>query len=386
MKLSKSILDLRRRAGQSIWNWKSIQLSKKVIIIESDDWGSSRIESKSDLIRIKSLISSANNDPYMNYDGMASSKDLEHMYSVLNSIKADNKSPIITANFCMANPDFEKIRKSNFQEFYFERFDTTLKNRFKDATTTLKLWDEGRCEGFVFPQLHGREHLHALGWLEELQGGNKALHAVFDLGVYGITYKSNVRKQRRHNFQAALDIYGIKDETKFHLEWINDGAHLFNDYFGYPSDSFIAPAYIWPSIYNQSLSRAGVKSIQGLKLQYEPHSNGYKKKIRFMGGKCKDSNLFFFPRNVFFEPSLNPQQDWYGSTINGILTAFELKQPAVIGCHRLNFIGKLDERNRNNNLQLLQSILKKVISIHPDVVFASSNELLGMLIEECKIE
>lgn len=128
----------------------------------------------------------------------------------------------------------------------------------------------------------------------------------FDLKTLGIPYTA-LLKQRQKNLQAALDDYGMEGEADYHKHWINDSAHIFKESFGYASNSFIAPAYIWDAGVNKHLAEVKVKTLQGMKLQYEPKrsimKNNYSRKMNYIGQTDKKSGLVFSPRNTFFEPS-----------------------------------------------------------------------------------
>ena len=47
----------------------------------------------------------------------------------------------------------------------------------------------------------------------------------------------------------------------------------------------------------------------------------------------------------------------------------------MVGVHRLNFIGALDEENRRRNLRQLRALLHAVLKRWPDVEFVTSDEL-----------
>lgn len=54
---------------------------------------------------------------------------------------------------------------------------------------------------------------------------------------------------------------------------------------------------------------------------------------------------------------------------------FKMKLPAIVSCHRLNFIGGLSERNREDNLRDFQNMLKVLVNKYPDLEFLSSDEV-----------
>jgi hypothetical protein len=264
------------------------------------------------------------------------------------------------------------IRDEHFEQFYYEPFSKSIEE--VHSLNVLKLWTDGIKNGLFQPQLHGREHLHALQWLAELRAGNQELLKAFDLKSFGIPY-TPVLMKRRKNLQAALDVYGLPGEEEFKEQWVKDSAEIFKNTFGFHSRTFIAPAYIWRNNLQEILRKEGIEAMQGIKLQYQPKINGYKRIFHYTGHRKQ--GMKFLVRNVFFEPSLFREKDWTKETFDGIKQAFKKKQPAIIGSHRINYIGSLNEQNRTRNLAILKDILQKTVAKFPDVQFMSSDELLN---------
>src|SRR5699024_4439183 len=97
---------------------------------------------------------------YERYDSLASEDDLELLFNLLNSCEDQHGTPaVITANILTANPDFEKIKSSGFQQYFYESVAETFK-RYPKHSGSLDLWKEGKEQGIFFPQSHGREHLN----------------------------------------------------------------------------------------------------------------------------------------------------------------------------------------------------------------------------------
>jgi hypothetical protein len=91
------------------------------------------------------------------------------------------------------------------------------------------------------------------------------------------------------------------------------------------------------------------------------------------------SGMMHLVRNAFFEPTINGAQNAVADCLNRIEFAFMLRKPAIIGTHRLNFIGSLDEKNRKDNLILFKTLLQKILKKWPDVEFISSDELANLI-------
>jgi hypothetical protein len=82
-------------------------------------------------------------------------------------------------------------------------------------------------------------------------------------------------------------------------------------------------------------------------------------------------------RNVFFEPAASGYNQ--AETLNRIKTAFRWGKPAVIGSHRLNYMGSINPENRNLNLKYLKELLCQIVRIWPDVEFMSTDQVGGLM-------
>lgn len=85
-------------------------------------------------------------------------------------------------------------------------------------------------------------------------------------------------------------------------------------------------------------------------------------------------------RNCEFEPSYHAYMN-ADYCMKEIQNAFRWGAPAIVSCHRLNFIGELNPANRDNNLREFKKLLKVVTSKYPDVEFLSSDELGKLILD-----
>lgn len=115
--------------SSNLINYKGWKTNKKIVVFESDDWGSVRMPSVETYKTLKQNGIQVDKSPYCKFDSLASEYDLDYLFSTLLKYK-DNKgnSPIITANTVIANPDFEKIKAADYSIYYFEPFTETLKD------------------------------------------------------------------------------------------------------------------------------------------------------------------------------------------------------------------------------------------------------------------
>lgn len=373
---------LRGKLVNSYLNCRSQKVSRKIFVIESDDWGSTRTNSCEDLKFLNRISDDIKNDPYTQLDNIAEEDDLTALYDVLKGWKnVHGESAKFTPNVCTANPDFQKIRDNDFNDFFYKPFYETIKEKVGNGV--LSVWRQGVDEKLFSPQLHGREHLHSLAWLKELREGNHVLLSAFDCGSFGVPFVPSALRAKRRNLQAALDCYGLDGEFKFQQNWVKESAQIFEAFFGYTSNTFIAPAYVWNDKMNSVFLDSGIKALQGLKIQYQPNlafslNSSYKRRLHYIGQKSVEG-LMYLNRNVFYEPFSNSKENWVESAWKQINLAFNKDLPVIMGTHRINYIGTLDENNRKQSLRGLGEILARVIKKWPDVVFMSTDELVREL-------
>ena len=360
---------------KNLRGWRN---ERKIVVIESDDWGSIRMPSKEVYQKLLNIGIRVDKCPYNKYDSLANEEDLEKLFELLSLFKDKNGNPpVITANCVVANPDFDNISKNNFSKYYFEPFTETLL-RYPRHTKSFSLWCEGIKSKIFIPQFHGREHLNVLRWMKNLKLGSKETKIAFDNKFFGLS--TTITSEKRGSYMAAFD-FDHPDEIAYHKQVIKEGLQIFEKIFGYKSESFIAPNGVWHPLLEETLYANGVKYIQGGG-QKVPSMSGAKTLFKPLGSFNEFDQLFLM-RNASFEPSARPFIDSVEHCLKDISRAFFYKKPAVISSHRLNFIGNIEPKNRDYNLKEFKKLIKKIVTRWPDVEFMTSDQL-GRLISENK--
>lgn len=366
---SLKIKDALSRNLVNIFGWRT---SRRIIVIESDDWGSIRMPSPEVYSKFIEKGLNLSGTSYNRIDSLESNDDLHRLFEVLLSFKDfNNKSPVITANIVVGNPDFDKIREADFREYFYEPVTTTL-SRYNNCDKVETLWKEGDSEGVFHPQFHGREHVNITRWMKALKVKDPDIMYTFD-------HRTTFSGDGDYNFMEVLD-YNEPEDLSIMKESLIEGLDLFEEIFGYKSKSYIPPCYVWGSEIEKTLYEKEVRYIQGLIIQFIPKGSfgNYSRKIHFMGSK-NSLGIHFLVRNCFFEPTLSRKGDPVGECLMRIEAAFRWNKPAIICSHRINFIGSLDERNRSDNLLLLRNLLNEIIKKWPDVEFMTSDQLGDMI-------
>lgn len=367
-------ISLKQRITRNLLNFPGWKTNHKIVVIESDDWGSIRMASKEAYLYFLAQGYPVDQCPFNRYDALESNDDLELLFDILSGFKDKNDNPaIITANFVVSNPDFDRIKTEFFQNYYYESFIETCK-RYPKHDRVYELYQEGLIKKIIKTQFHGREHLNVSRWMNNLQYGDGDTLNAFDNKMF--TLHTQFKKNNKNEYMDALDFDTIEEKAE-RSNSIIDGLQLFSKLWGFSSSSFIAPSYIWDKKLEAVLNLNGVKYLQGMIVQLQPQlikGPTYKTIYHYQGQKNHFGQRYLV-RNAFFEPSLKINNDPVIDCLNRISIAFKWNKPAVISSHRVNYIGFLEESNRDNNLKLLKKLITEIIKRWPDVEFMTSDQL-----------
>ncbi|WP_044262467.1 hypothetical protein [Saccharicrinis fermentans] len=357
-----------------ISNIPGFNIRRKLLVIESDDWGSVRmpgVQAFDNLMNAGIDLVSDEGFRFNKYDSLATSDDLSFLLELLSSFKdCTNRPAVLTPVSVMANPNFEQIKENGFNTYSFEPFTETL-NRYQGCESSYALWLQGIENRLFVPQFHGREHLNVLPWLRALKSGHKNTLLAFDNQLWGISTAQD--PDIGLEYQAAFDFRQVED-LEYQKEVIRTGLDLFEQLLGYRASFFVPPNGPFSKKLEESCVSSGIKFLSTSKVQDEPVGNGKtNKRIHWSGQKSKNG-LIYLTRNCFFEPS-DSGKDWVDSCLSEIASAFKWRKPAVISSHRVNYVGGLDVQNRSRGLKQLEQLLKQITKTWPDVEFITSEEL-----------
>ena len=357
--------------------------SRRIIVIESDDWGSIRMPSREVYQDLLSRGIHVDNCAFSRYDSLETEDDLSALFDVLASTNDSNgNSVVMTANSVVANPDFKRISEERMSGYFYEPVTVTYKN-YPGCEHSYELIQQGITQGVWRPQFHGREHLNGYQWIKALQAEDEITTLSFHQKHFGLTKEASSKVKTR--YMDAFANYATDSLEEERLSII-DGTRLFKELYGYESESFIAPCYTWRNELEETLASVGVKYIQGLAYQQLPYKDSpvqCKSVYHYLGEKNSHGQRYLI-RNAFFEPYKGDAIDWVDECLSRINIAFKCHKPAIISTHRLNFIGTLDKQYRDNNLFKFKTLLSRIVKKWQEVEFMSS-DTLGQIISNHNI-
>ena len=362
-------------------NARGFHTHRKLVVFESDDWGSVRMPSKAVFERLKSLGDAPEKDAFLSNDCLENESDLLALYDVLGSVADCKGNPaVFTLNFAMANPNFEKTdyKKGVYEyEPFYETYD-----KYYGENNVLDLVKQGYKKRLVLPQLHCREHLNVGRWMHDLSVSKPDALLAFDCKTMGVG--ASFHDQNRFAYMDAFNTDYSSNEQLWKI--LSDAVRMFETVFGFNSATFAASCYVWNEQLEECLMHHGVSYIQSAPWQNKPTgTNGtyrLKRALHYTGQKNK-RNQMYSVRNCNFEPAYNQDpQACVRSCLDEISKAFKAGKPAVVSTHRFNYIASINASNRTNNLMGLKSLLDGLVERYGDVEFISSAELFAIMAQE----
>lgn len=354
------------------FNFKGWRTSRKIVVLESDDWGGERLASKQiseELIRNK-WVSDTN---YNRFDTLETAQDYYAIMEILSSVKDVNSNyPKVTANYVLSNPDYNKIEQSNYSEYHYLLF-TEAYNRAQSSENVRVAMEQAiDCKMFK-PQFHGREHLQTYRWIKNLKH-SKILLAGFERNFFAFSRN----EAGPLSYLSAFD-FESQQEKKDVIERITEGSMLFKNVFGFSPQTIIAPENTSSLDLLSSFQEIGFEGVQGARMQKQSQiATNVKPNFARKLSKMSNYDLVSLVRNVTFEPSAGDAA-CVSKALREINSAFLFGKPAVICSHRVNYVGGISVKSRTESLSKLKELLIQIVKRWPEVEFLSSDELAKII-------
>lgn len=379
MRMKEYTRNIAKTIKSKYLNSSGFHTDRKIVVIESDDWGSIRMPSKKTYESLVKLGDNCSQDAFLRYDSLERLQDLKQLFEVLRQYKDKNgKHPCITANYAVANPNFDLIKPQ--EKYYaYEPFTVTYENYYGNSSDIMREIQVGIKEHCFYPQLHCREHMNVTRWMKDLHDGKEDVQIAFSKKMIGIG--SSFSKQNYFGYMDALN-YDSANELYVLRNIIVDAATIFKNIFGYSSKTFVASCYVWTNQIENILKDIGIEGIQTQFKQNICPLRGTSlilNQFHYSGQKNR-LGQYYSIRNCEYEPAYDHRYiERAEACIKQVLDSFAFYKPAVINSHRLNYISAIDPDNGLIGLKGLDYLLKTITEKEPNIEFMSSEELLEVM-------
>ena len=372
-----SIASLKYNLLLNLKNIPGPTVNKKIVVIECDDYGGIRMPSAEAIVELKKASVYVHPSRYNLLDTLEDKDDLEQLFETLSSVKdSKGKSAVMTPFVNVANPDFEKIKAAEYQQYFYEPFTATLK-KYNRHPNTMEVWRQGMESGIFTPEFHGREHICVQPWMQKLQEGNTQLLEAFKHGFVAVANIAGLQEELQ---EFRPEFYFTNEAQKAFLhQSITQGVKLFEQLFNYTPNSFTPSNSVFHPEFELTVKETGIPFMVVAHNNPTPGTDGQLTFNKFtFRQKIKKGALNFYIRNCAFEPN----DESYKSmdiTLQQIAAAFKWNKPAIISSHRVNFAGGICKKNREAGLKELKLLLQTILKRWPDVEFMSSSSMLKEL-------
>lgn len=370
--MKQSLKHTLSRALSNLPGWRT---KRKILVIESDDWGSIRIPSKTAYDQLVAAGIPMHENAFTSYDCLEDDADLEYLIQTLSKIKdQEGNHPVITAMSLSENPDFEAIKASGFKEYHSETLKVT-RAHYGGRTQVARLIQEARQAGVYEPQFHGKEHLNIKAWMRCLQNPEAYPNTAFAFkhGISGL--HPWMAKEDRIDFQAAFHIAN-KAELPFLRQVLKQGIEGFEQEYQMAPTYFVPPNGPYHNELDDDLKALGIKYLCAPKNRQQPEGDGqYSRHFHYLGQQL-NNGITMLTRNVVFEPAIVPNQEQLiENTLADMASAYFFRKPVIISSHRVNYVGGVDPANREKGFATLAELLRRALQRWPDITFMSSSQL-----------
>lgn len=374
-------MNIKQKFITNLKNLPGTKTKRKLVVIYVDDYGSIRVRDK---LAYNNLLKAglAVDKTRYGYDTLCTTEDLQKLFDVLTSVKDKNGHHAVFTPFAnIANPDFEKIKESGFQQYYREPFTKTMERLGNAYNGAYELWQQGIAEGIFRPEYHGTEHISVWRLMKALQEGHKSTMLSFENESVASPFFPD--EPQIDNATAVFDICKTSDNDSLKTD-IKVGLDIFEELLGYRAVQFTPGAGIYSPLLHKSLAENGIKSIHVQRYKAYPLGEGKFVKSFLYTGKKNAVGQRYIVRNCVFEPFLDDRTHNLNAVNNCLLNieaAFRMHAPAMISTHRVNFAGAIESTHRDESLRMLKELIHEIVKRWPDVEFVSGAEMDKILFE-----
>src|SRR5690348_9279298 len=147
----------RKLASRVSRRLEGFTFDRPLVLLQSDDWGRVGIRDREGWDELQASGLALGQKPY-DYYSLETAEDVAAVHQVLKShCDSEGRAPRLVMNFCVANLDFEKIERSNFQSLPLKPLAEGLPGNW-NRPELLDAYRQAIADGVFYPALHGTTH------------------------------------------------------------------------------------------------------------------------------------------------------------------------------------------------------------------------------------
>lgn len=372
-------MSIKQTLVTNLKNFPGTKTRRKLVVIYVDDYGSIRVKNKEAYDRLLKAGLAVDKTRY-GYDTLCTREDLQMLFDVLTSVRDKNGHHAVFTPFAnIANPDFDKIRESGYQEYYREPFTRTMERLGSQYDDAYRLWKQGIAEGIFRPEYHGTEHVSVWKLMKALREGHRSTTVSFDND--SVASPCFPDEPKIDYVTAVFDILKASDNEPL-KEDIRVGLNMFEELLGYRATQFTPGGGIYSPSLHSYLKECGINDIHVNRNMAYPLGDGaYSKQFLYLGKK-NEAGQRYIVRNCPFEPFGNNSKrnpTVVDNCLRNIESAFRWHAPAMISTHRVNFAGAIEPTHRDQSVKDLQILLREIVKRWPDAEFVSGADMAKII-------
>jgi len=319
--------------------WHEPYFGEAAILIESDDWGPGE---KFHAERLHGLL-----------DCLSKHTD------------STKRPAVLTADIVLALPDIKKIKLTTPPTYQRQFLDEASPKIYQ----AMKL---GISAGTLVPQLHGLEHCNGEALTHLYSQQDPRVEKIFTDDNWRDWEELDSLLQGHYVDGSHLPSTPISSEKA--EEIVTTATAAFEQLFGHPSLSTVAPCYLWNDNIETAWQAQGIRYIQtaGYRCTGRDQNGNYIQAPQLIRpGDKNASGQIHLVRNVMYEPV--DGQNTPETAYEEALQCYRQALPIIISTHRYNFTRS--EKEYNNSLSGLDKLLSTLGESLPQTRFLASPEL-----------
>ena len=336
---------------------RAFSFERPLLLLQSDDWSRVGVRDQEGYGQLRAAGIRLGEHPYDFYT-LETADDVMAIRDMLKRHRdSTGRSACMVMNFVMANINFARMAKQDFNQIHLLPLDQGLPGSWK-RPGLFEAYRQGIADGVFYPALHGLTHFHTQAVQHGLAKGGERRELLRTLWKAGtpyiywrmpwVGYEYCNPEKPRAGFLAA-DIQA---------ELVRAAADIFENLFPMKPISACAPGYRANRDTHVAWSKCGVRVAQNGSGAAPPHMDA--------------SEILNLHRTIDFEPAQRglPVEKY----VQLAEQCFARQVPTIISVHAINFHSTLKDF-RTPTLQALDQLLSALEAKHPDLLYVHDGDM-----------